>query len=802
MMRLRSMGYAAAPRTLFFLLSLLSLAGGSVSAQTEDILLSSEPTEPIFTADGQIQSSGRIGAHRLAVWGTSEVRGTETVNALRMQMLQNAELLGPQKSLCSEEARPYGFVQVVPLDRNFLVVWNDRRSGGAGTYARVVGLNGEGTGEAKIWDGAVDSAGIAVVEAGADLLLCWSDAGGRDGIYASRVDRNGSRVGTVMLLSQGRLAGVQRPLFPIGITVLDRKNGAPVVVDAGGQIITLGGAGEKLLLPYYIDEEGRVTTIQDGVVRQYRGMLESAPFRTVTVSVPAEAIKGSVFAIVDSLGRIQILYGMGGGSIQGPMRGVPASLRRMTEISPGVFSAPVTVNQYTIIWGDGHCDYVSAAPTGGTVERGPGNTYRMKLAFNTTHTIDCSGIKETYTGSSTVQFPINGDGALLSGTFPATYGLHPDGAIFRVPSLTASEVEVVIGAQRKRLTAPVHMETVSVPQQSPIIEISGNDLLVGWLSAGLDTVASLVRWNGGGSIAKLPSLSVGMERELSQPYFEVQNTKTMFAQAGRGMLERTRTWRAYNSAGVYQRYDTAIYSIPTPGGWKTILQGSIGEVGTPLSWAVSPEKREFVVAFGLRPLGIQYYRVRVSAFDTAGREVSRIDSCPIGIIQRMTILPVGDGEFVMIDLYGTGRITATRFTPLSKEALPSSAYYLPMLGGRYLRSYIGDPITLDLYDRNAAVLDHATVAPVSNPVNQYIVQNPADSGIAILYTGEGGVKMVTLDKELNVVDSTQVISATRGKVGRVAAAFKGDSLYVVWEDFRNATTDIYGRVVRARTKKD
>ncbi len=799
MMRFRSTVDAPAPRTLPLVLALLLLGGAGGAAQTDDILLSSEPTEPVLAADGQIQSSGRIGSHRLAVWGTSESRAGEIVNTLRMQMLLDTALLGPQTSLCPEGARPYEFVQVVPLNRSFLVVWNDRRSGAAGTYARVVGLNGEGTPEVKIWDRGVDSVGMAVAEAGADLVLCWSDAGGSDGIYASRVDRNGARIGPAVRLSQGRLAGVRRPLLPAGGTVLDCGNAPPVVLGASGQIIDLAGARGKLLLPYFIDENGMVTTLQDNTVRQYRTILDSVPFRTIPVTIPAGAIRGSAIALSDSLGRIQILYNAGGGNAHGPMQAVRSALYRISEIAPGVFGAPSQLTGIPIIWADGHCDYVSAEAKGATVVRGPGNNYRIELTFSTTHTIDCSGIKETHSGETTVVYPINGNGGLLSGPFPVSSGLHPDGMLFRVPSFDASEVEVVAGKERKRLRASVHRQVVNGPQQSPMIQTFGGDILIGWLSAGLDTSALLARWQGGDRIEAISSLSLGGK----------QNTKTMFCLGGRMMLRVSMKGGSYDSTGRYVARDDLSYVAATPAGWKPFLTGPRKILGTPLLFSAYPEKgRDVVLGSGYDRNGDEIYEgLNLIGFDTLGRETWRIDSTKrlsIGsgdITSRLAMIPVGTAELVFIgDL--TSRLTADTLVQLSTKGIPPNAVHLPMLGGRYLQGHIGNPVTLDLYDRNGVALHKTTLPPISASFPPYIVQNPADSGIAILYGGDGGVKLVTLDKELNVVDSTRVISATQGTVGKVVAAFKGDSLYVAWEDFRNSTADIYGRVVRARTRKE
>jgi hypothetical protein len=61
-----------------------------------------------------------------------------------------------------------------------------------------------------------------------------------------------------------------------------------------------------------------------------------------------------------------------------------------------------------------------------------------------------------------------------------------------------------------------------------------------------------------------------------------------------------------------------------------------------------------------------------------------------------------------------------------------------------------------------------------------------------LWGGSKGVYGTFLTRELETVRQDTPISAGQGTVRHPSGAFRNDTLFVVWEDYRNGTADIYG----------
>jgi hypothetical protein len=93
-----------------------------------------------------------------------------------------------------------------------------------------------------------------------------------------------------------------------------------------------------------------------------------------------------------------------------------------------------------------------------------------------------------------------------------------------------------------------------------------------------------------------------------------------------------------------------------------------------------------------------------------------------------------------------------------------------------------------------------TSAPVTVPAGSAgyaITQNPTDSGFAVVFSGPSA-SVTLLDKHLNILQ--QGIPFTGSKDSRnPSAAFRNDSLFIVWEDYRNGAPDIYGSALKVAT---
>jgi hypothetical protein len=62
----------------------------------------------------------------------------------------------------------------------------------------------------------------------------------------------------------------------------------------------------------------------------------------------------------------------------------------------------------------------------------------------------------------------------------------------------------------------------------------------------------------------------------------------------------------------------------------------------------------------------------------------------------------------------------------------------------------------------------------------------------MLWGGAKGVRGTFLTRELETVRQDSAISVGQGRVRHPSGTFRNDTLFVVWEDYRNGTADIYG----------
>src|SRR5947208_17064865 len=90
-------------------LPVLLLIVSVATAQHPDVKLSPDTISYAMPTDMLIQSAATIGRKTLVAFGTTAYApDSSIVSQLRMQMLQDTTLVGGQKSLHGDSARPYG----------------------------------------------------------------------------------------------------------------------------------------------------------------------------------------------------------------------------------------------------------------------------------------------------------------------------------------------------------------------------------------------------------------------------------------------------------------------------------------------------------------------------------------------------------------------------------------------------------------------------------------------------------------------------------------------------------------------
>jgi hypothetical protein len=171
----------------------------------------------------------------------------------------------------------------------------------------------------------------------------------------------------------------------------------------------------------------------------------------------------------------------------------------------------------------------------------------------------------------------------------------------------------------------------------------------------------------------------------------------------------------------------------------------------------------------------------------------------------MAVIPISDREYLLIlDGIATrynGSSMMTSFPlPPQQDPYPYPGY-ARMLGSRFLRWHtLERHLYLETLDFAGQIVDASPFATLPASSSDYsIIQNPSDSGFAVVCGSADGIHMLLLDKHLNVLLPDTRISATSGRAINPSAAFRNDSLFIVWEDYRNGNPDIYGSALKVAT---
>lgn len=196
----------------------------------------------------------------------------------------------------------------------------------------------------------------------------------------------------------------------------------------------------------------------------------------------------------------------------------------------------------------------------------------------------------------------------------------------------------------------------------------------------------------------------------------------------------------------------------------------------------------------------------VSSVDTSGSVRWTATSIPFRP-GRYNLVPLKDREFLLI--IDSVAVHYNNGVPLDTLNLPGryGLRYQRISGDRFIRSYITDDSTkyvFDIYNVNLT-LEKSVEYPwgVAEP-SYFITENikaelEDDVRFAVVSAGPPGVHMQLLRDDFTTVgDRVKLNSGTDTTAYAPAAAFKDDSVYVVWQDGRNGNTDIYGRAYSYR----
>lgn len=171
---------------------------------------------------------------------------------------------------------------------------------------------------------------------------------------------------------------------------------------------------------------------------------------------------------------------------------------------------------------------------------------------------------------------------------------------------------------------------------------------------------------------------------------------------------------------------------------------------------------------------------------------------PPGIGERSTIIPMGIKGYIAIDSSGglfvrEGKVADTFDIAPAGQQNPR---YHKLFGSRFARTSwdAGDTTRfhLEIFDTAGTRLHAAAMKLAAKTDDYMLLPSRADSSLVILFGGDHGVRGAVLKKDLAPVVVDTLLSATSGRVSHPAGAFRGDTLFLVWEDYRGEVSRIYG----------
>ncbi len=792
--------FPAIASLLFLLLATSSPALG----QSRDIRLSYDPWQPVLPAEALIQSGAESGGWTLAVFGTTEWVGDSIVPVLMMQLLKDTALSGPQQKLTSEEARPSGYVQVVVVGERFLVFWRDRRGGDTSIWMRTVDRDGKLGPEQKQSDWVFPERGAMVLQTGRVTQLIWNDtsAGGR--ILRQGIDSLGYPTKEFEVLDSGRASGIMGP-FENGVSAVLRVNAPPVLFDNGGTKIDDAGWKEKFKGRWHLSRDGAVTTVHgDTLLLVYRNILDMLPEQAIGLQIGEKFCPNSVFPYQHGYDSLGVIYVRGEGGLYGSGQLILISMVKATVAPSGKASNPIVMASYPIpgvspsdhiqfhvknskeVYWDGFCRYFFAIYyvqwsywKGGYSESGFYDKSFLCFAHEKqSAVVDSNKINEY----QQIALNINNDKVITHRIVGANRWL--------------SNIQVDIGDTTVVLSAKVALSRKNIAEENPGLTISPNgNTIVGWVSRGLDTTVGLVPWKVDNDTSVVPPLILRGSRLIGTTI--MQSGNRFVAAQMQYWFETTSQDRTLLRRRCHLYFPTDSAWI-TPAGIDSTTPLTDAEV---LSWNQHPETGDFFIQLGFRDYDPMYPQHVVVISNDAQRVWSIQNPLTPGSIPQ--IVPVSNNRFFLVD--HEKFIVQTEDSVIRLQKMPPNESYAAI---RLLGSYFLRWTTKGLFQRFSftedgvvKLVDSVTIQRGSAEFNgMYVVQNPQDSGFAILLpSAKNGVWMLTMNKHLRQVTPLTRIGGSDTLTTTPRAIFRGDSLYVVWIDHRNGVADVYGTVVRPQT---
>lgn len=785
-------------------LSAILIAGRLAAQPGQDYRLSPGGLDYRLPEDIRIQAAGRIGDARLVVWGTTVDDGSgNAVNALAMN------LNGSQRVLTSPTARPYGAVAVIPLADRFLVMWNDRRNGTANISGRIVLIDGSFAGD----DYVVSRSGVmkdrVYWSSGAETtLLLWNDIRSTTPeTYTVRIDGNGRVVTAERSLGVGEIDSEQMYRTESGRLVLGRGGAVGYVVLPDGELDNRTIPAGQLQGAYYRLNDTALLILRDTVVYRYASIFDTLP--SWKLPIPQEAMKMPPFILSKaSIGSYILSHSI----VHKISGGICIELNALRFDSSNYYDAG-KFGEVSCAGPNGNERPGSVTFTFMEMRRGEHNEYYIRSDMDVEYSVlvrDYPRVTyDWYNSVRTLRYTIDSSGTLGQGYRIPTSLLHQY-SLVRNSYETESTVWVtwfptLDGGSQSTPVAPASYANKPI---LPNIVVDDSYLCVGWIDS--DAKLAFARYGATFADAELTTLqATGMKTSPAD----------MWQGWGGGGFPMIDYWieMAYDgfSTGRITHSTSFVHQLRKEG-WQqktiaganpfsstkdTILQRSVGTVYNPntltaISIMYLPQStwgnaEHLFMSNRLGDSTMHSWRVYRPFHHSGG------------------YVPIDDtsGLYLSPDDFAIAFSPHTEARPFKLLDRDSMQFVLAqrLYGDRFLR-ILSEPSKgisrFEVYGLDGQPIRTVLLSRAFRRGELFCLQNASDHAIVLLWGSDSGIRCMYLSDSL-LLEAIRAlndgalndfrVSATSDSTAHPAAIFRNDTLFVVWEDFRDGpASEIYG----------